>query len=210
MLQREIAQKIATASNLGVQEAELFSQFMNRLEAIDSVVNKWIQPGTDKITPGALAYSPYISATFLSRLSQTIPNNTMTPIDFVEPGVFGDFPYEAATTSIVLPGSNFTMFFAGQMTWATNTTGYRGISIAFYDEDDTYLYGHTAQANDASATAPDTFSFFHPIWIPNEYGGQGISRAKIEVVQTSGGDLEMAFMQVVAGFLNRAPTVQQV
>ena len=147
---------------------------------------------TDEINA---VYLPNEPARWARDTVQSIPNNTQTAIVFdVEDFNESAFTWDAAdgakisAKGIVTPHHRFII--SGHVIFAANSTGYRTIVFAAYDSSDVLIGGGTLVQLSAPSTA-FAASFTEMTEVVKDF-----SYFTIEVIQTSGAALDLAFALV--------------
>ena len=138
---------------------------------------------------GVFAVSPISGINFQRTSAQATSNNVEAAIVFESVSLNTEFFSNTdVDTDIKFASTGHTIGIMGNVEWATNGTGRRGIHCNLYDESDAQLTGMTLHSLLPTGIAEDTLPFsgiFYLSPYPTAH------HLKITVVQTSGGALNL-------------------
>ena len=177
---RQILDKI-NFEGIDPREKNELLAFMDSTEHANGLINSWVRPGEHRIGAHGLSGNPFMGATNMATSSaQTIANVTETPIAWGR--VLKQGEIKINTARILLPTQNTLYGIMGRVSFRANSTGYRSVTLQFYDESDVNLWGETL-AGLPAMTESLTVPFATGVWAP------AASYFKVNVIQNSGGDL---------------------
>lgn len=164
------------------------------IDRVRNVVGGWIgadgQPNTRHIRArfGYFDVPPIDGAYFVRSAAQSINDSTETVLAFGS-SVDSEFFKFDGTTIRLGASSGHTLGIFGNVQWATNSTGRRAIHLNIYNINDTLLAGTTLHSFSAQSV-DTTFPFSGSYYLPDVYAAH---HAKVTVIQTSGGALNMNY-----------------